>query len=150
MHHLISRILYCVSAITFMVSIAPICLAQMDSASIAYEAEYEATYKGGWIPITVAAERSLKLQEDGQWRLAFEVYSSIVDVSEISQMELHDQVFVPYIYDFKTSGFATKSVELKFFTGTKRKFGVTTKINSGSTSSSPALRIALAIKSSCA
>jgi len=84
-------------------------------SQLAYHAEYEAEYRGGWIPIKVSASRELEALENGQWRSAFAVYSSIMDLSEISVMALNDEGFVPDYYEYKTSGFASKEKRKQVF-----------------------------------
>lgn len=91
------------------------------SDNLAYEAEYQAEYKGGWIPIKVSASRKLEKLESGQWRSAFAVYSSIMDLSETSLMNLGDKGFVPNTYEFKTTGFATKERRKQVFKWDERK-----------------------------
>ena len=95
--------------------------AQASSDNLAYEAEYQAEYKGGWIPIKVSASRKLEKLESGQWRSVFAVYSSIMDLSETSLMSLGDKGFVPNTYEFKTTGFATKERRKQVFNWDERK-----------------------------
>ncbi len=84
-------------------------------SQLAYHAEYQAEYRGGWIPIKVSASRKLEALKNGQWRSAFAVYSSVMDLSEISVMALNDKGFVPDYYEYKTSGFASKDKRKQVF-----------------------------------
>jgi len=74
-----------------------------------YSANYEVTWKAGWFPVTVKASRTLKKSEDFDWILSFEAYSSIADLSEISQFNVVNQVIQPQKYSYKTTGFLSKS-----------------------------------------
>ena len=83
--------------------------------NLAYEAEYQAEYRGGWIPIKVSAARTLEKLKSGQWRSAFAVYSSVMDLSEISVMDLTKEGFVPDYYEYKTTGFVSKEKRKQVF-----------------------------------
>lgn len=73
-----------------------------------YTADYEATWDAGWFPITIDAKRQLEPTENG-WKVSFEAYSRVADVSEVSNFTLTDFTIQPQSYYFKTTGFLTKS-----------------------------------------
>lgn len=73
-----------------------------------YTANYQATWDAGWFPITIDAKRELHKTEDG-WKVSFEAYSRVADVSEASNFILSDYMIKPQNYRFKTTGFLTKS-----------------------------------------
>lgn len=89
--------------------------------TLAYEAHYEAAYKGGWIPITVAAKRTLTATDDQHWQLKFEVESTLVDLNETSRMTLNNAQFTPLKYTFETSGLTAKEKRAQVFHWSKRK-----------------------------
>ena len=87
-----------------------------------YRADYEATWKAGWFPITVQAIRTLiqltpepDSDNQAQWQLTFEVYSSVADLSEISQFSIQKNTIKPINYRYKTSGFLTKKRRVQEF-----------------------------------
>ncbi len=73
-----------------------------------YSANYEVTWESGWFPITVKASRTLTVSQEFDWTLSFEAYSSIADLSEISQFNVVNQVIQPQKYSYKTTGFLSK------------------------------------------
>lgn len=80
-----------------------------------YSATYTATWKASWFPITVEAHRSLKNIDKDMWQLSFEAYSSVADLSEISQFQFKDEQIKPDSYRYKTSGFLSKKHRLQEF-----------------------------------
>ena len=86
-----------------------------------YSANYEVTWKAGWFPVTVKANRTLKASEQFDWILSFEAYSSIADLSEISQFNIIDNVIQPQKYNYKTTGFLSKSRRSQEFNWVERK-----------------------------
>ncbi len=93
-----------------------------------YRADYEATWKAGWFPITVQATRTLKKldpqpdnDDSAQWQLTFEAYSSVADLSEISQFTIQEHTIRPVNYYYKTSGFLTKKRRSQEFNWQKNK-----------------------------
>jgi len=73
-----------------------------------YTAKYEATWKAGWFPITIEAERTLTQNEDKTWDLTFAAYSSIADLHEASNYTIENNIIKPNSYRYKTSGFLSK------------------------------------------
>jgi len=92
-----------------------------------YYAEYEATWKSGWFPITIEAERELTQKEDGTWQLTFEAYSSIADLHEASQYEIHNNIIKPLTYRYKTSGFLSKKKRGQIFDWEEEKVFISEK-----------------------
>lgn len=89
-----------------------------------YEANYEATWKAGWFPITVDATRKLSKTEDGLWQLTFEAYSSIADLHEESQYSIVNNTVKPHHYRYKTSGFLSKKRRAQTFDWDKQQVWV--------------------------
>jgi hypothetical protein len=85
-----------------------------------YSANYEVTWKSGWFPVTVKASRTLKKSEEFDWILLFEAYSSIADLSEISQFNVVDHVIQPQRYSYKTTGFLSKKRRQQEFNWTDK------------------------------
>jgi hypothetical protein len=75
-----------------------------------YTAKYEATWKAGWFPITIEATRTLEKLEGNNWKVSFEAYSSVADLSEISEFSLSGNQIFPVKYRYKTSGFLSKKL----------------------------------------
>jgi len=73
-------------------------------------AEYEATWDAGWFPITISAKRQLTQEDNGQWKLTFEAYSSVADLSEMSYFTVANETLLPSQYRYKTSGFLSKKL----------------------------------------
>jgi hypothetical protein len=74
-----------------------------------YKAKYEATWKAGWFPITIEATRTLE-KLGNNWKVSFEAYSSVADLSEISEFSLSKNQILPVKYRYKTSGFLSKKL----------------------------------------
>lgn len=89
-----------------------------------YEANYEATWKAGWFPITVDATRKLSKTEEGLWQLTFEAYSSIADLHEESQYSIEKNIVKPHHYRYKTSGFLSKKRRAQTFDWEKQQVWV--------------------------
>lgn len=85
-----------------------------------YKAKYEATWKAGWFPITIEATRTLEKSDD-HWKISFEAYSSVADLSEISEFEVKQQQVLPIKYRYKTSGFLSKKLRTIEFDREKNK-----------------------------
>ena len=85
-----------------------------------YVAEYEATWKAGWFPITIEATRTLEKIGDN-WKVSFEAYSSVADLSEISEFTLLEDQILPITYRYKTSGFLSKKLRKLEFNRDKNK-----------------------------
>jgi hypothetical protein len=86
-----------------------------------YKANYEATWKAGWFPITVDASRQLSKLENGLWQLTFEAYSSIADLHEQSQYSIENNTVKPHNYRYKTSGFLSKKRRAQTFDWEKQQ-----------------------------
>jgi hypothetical protein len=85
-----------------------------------YTAQYEATWKAGWFPITIEATRTLEKLGDN-WKVSFEAYSSVADLSEISEFSLLENQILPIKYRYKTSGFLSKKLRNLEFNRTENK-----------------------------
>ena len=92
-----------------------------------YSAKYEATWKAGWFPITVQATRTLKQTDEGLWQLSFEAYSSIADLSEITNFQVNEASIKPQNYRYKTTGFLTKSKRSQEFNWQENKLWLPNK-----------------------
>jgi hypothetical protein len=69
-----------------------------------FTAGYNAKWSGGWFPINVDAQRSLRYQEDGSAELIFEADSAIAGVEEISNFRFLDNTIQPLQYRYLRSG----------------------------------------------
>lgn len=69
-----------------------------------FTAGYNAKWSGGWFPINVDAQRSLRYQEDGSVELIFEADSAIAGVEEISNFRFLDNTIQPLQYRYLRSG----------------------------------------------
>jgi hypothetical protein len=93
---------------------------QADFQLTPYTAKYEATWKAGWFPVTIDATRTL-VKEDNHWQVSFEAYSSLADLSEISEFTLVNQHILPIYYRYKTSGFLSKKLRTLEFNREEEK-----------------------------
>lgn len=85
-----------------------------------YTAKYEATWKAGWFPVTIDATRKLIRIEDS-WKVSFEAYSSVADLSEISEFTLNESSILPIKYRYKTGGFLSKKLRILEFNRNENK-----------------------------
>jgi hypothetical protein len=69
-----------------------------------FTATYNATWTGGWFPINVDAERSLRYQEDGSVILTFAADSVIAGLEETSTFRFLDKVIQPLQYRYLRTG----------------------------------------------
>lgn len=69
-----------------------------------FTAEYNATWRGGWFPINVDAQRSLKYKDDGTAELKFEADSAIAGLQEISTFRIVDNTVQPLQYRYLRTG----------------------------------------------
>lgn len=69
-----------------------------------FNADYNATWTGGWFPINVDAKRSLTYQEDGSAILKFEADSAIAGLEEISTFRFLEQTIQPLQYRYLRTG----------------------------------------------
>lgn len=69
-----------------------------------FTAEYNATWRGGWFPINVDAQRSLKYKDDGTAVLKFEADSAIAGLQEISNFRIINDTVQPLQYRYLRSG----------------------------------------------
>ena len=93
----------------------------------AFTAKYEATWKSGWFPVVIEAERKLTQLENGHWNLTFEAYSSIADLHEGSEYVLEGAIIKPLKYRYKTSGFLSKRKRGQVFDWDKKQTFVTNR-----------------------
>jgi len=89
-----------------------------------FKADYEATWKAGWFPITVDASRELTKLENGLWQLTFGAYSSIADLHEETQYSIENATVKPHQYRYKTSGFLSKKRRAQTFDWDKKQVWV--------------------------
>jgi hypothetical protein len=69
-----------------------------------FNADYNATWSGGWFPINVDAQRSLRYQPDGTAVLTFEADSAIAGLEERSTFRFVDNVIQPLQYRYLRTG----------------------------------------------
>lgn len=69
-----------------------------------FTAEYNATWTGGWFPININAQRSLRYQEDGTALLTFEADSAIAGLQEISRLTINNNIVKPLQYQYLRTG----------------------------------------------
>jgi hypothetical protein len=69
-----------------------------------FTADYNATWTGGWFPINVDAQRSLRYQEDGSAVLTFAADSVIAGLEETSTFRFSDTVIQPLQYRYLRTG----------------------------------------------
>jgi hypothetical protein len=69
-----------------------------------FTADYNATWTGGWFPINVDAQRSLRYQEDGSAVLTFAADSAIAGLEETSTFRFLDTVIQPLQYRYLRTG----------------------------------------------
>ncbi|MEH6448837.1 MAG: DUF3108 domain-containing protein [Oleispira sp.] len=69
-----------------------------------FTANYNATWTGGWFPINVDAQRSLRYQQDGSAILTFEADSAIAGLKETSTFRFLDNVIQPLQYRYLRTG----------------------------------------------
>lgn len=70
----------------------------------AFTADYNATWKGGWFPINVDAQRSLSYSEDGTATLTFEADSVVAGLKEISTFRFFENTIQPLNYRYLRTG----------------------------------------------
>jgi len=69
-----------------------------------FNADYNATWTGGWFPINVDAQRSLVYQDDGTVTLTFEADSAIAGLEEISTFRFLEDTIQPLQYRYLRTG----------------------------------------------
>lgn len=80
-----------------------------------FTAKYNATWKGGWFPINVDAQRSLHYKEDGTAILKFEADSAIAGLQEISTFKIVDNTVQPLQYRYLRTGLFKESDRNQIF-----------------------------------
>lgn len=92
----------------------------------AYTALYQAEWRGGWIPVSVAAVRNFSPVDNGIWSLSFKADSIVVDLNESSDLIVKDGVLYPQFYHYKTKGmFENTKLERRFEWDSQRIFDLT-------------------------
>lgn len=69
-----------------------------------FQAIYKATWRGGWIPVSVVAEKSLQYTENRRAELRFEADSAIAGLQEISTFSWSEDRIQPQQYQYLRSG----------------------------------------------
>jgi hypothetical protein len=69
-----------------------------------FTADYNATWTGGWFPINVDAQRSLRYQQDGSAILTFEADSAIAGLKETSTFRFLENTIQPLQYRYLRTG----------------------------------------------
>ncbi|MGK0474662.1 MAG: hypothetical protein ACJAYV_000307 [Oleispira sp.] len=85
-------------------SLTQLALADTDQPYPEFTADYNATWTGGWFPINVDAQRSLRYQEDGSAVLTFEADSAIAGLEETSTFRFLDNTIQPLQYRYLRTG----------------------------------------------
>jgi hypothetical protein len=85
-------------------SLTQLALADTDQLYPEFTADYNATWTGGWFPINVDAQRSLRYQEDGSAVLTFEADSAIAGLEETSTFRFLDNTIQPLQYRYLRTG----------------------------------------------
>lgn len=98
-----------------------------------FTAQYNATWKGGWFPINVDAQRSLHYKEDGSAVLKFEADSAIAGLQEISTFRLIDNTVQPLQYRYLRTGLFKESDRNQLFDWENKRIinGDTQKVFNG-------------------
>lgn len=98
-----------------------------------FTAKYNATWKGGWFPINVDAQRSLHYKEDGTAVLKFEADSAIAGLQEISTFRIVDNTVQPLQYLYLRTGLFKESDRNQIFDWDSKRVinGDTQKVFSG-------------------
>jgi len=69
-----------------------------------FKAVYKATWKGGWFPVSVIAEKSLTYIDDQTAELRFEADSAIAGLQEVSTFKWQEQQIKPQQYQYLRTG----------------------------------------------
>jgi hypothetical protein len=85
-----------------------------------FTANYNATWSGGWFPINVDAQRSLRYQEDGSAVLTFAADSVIAGLEETSTFRFLDTVIQPLQYRYLRSGLFKEADRNQLFNWQKK------------------------------
>lgn len=98
-----------------------------------FTAKYNATWKGGWFPINVDAQRSLSYKKDGTAVLKFEADSAIAGLQEISTFKIVDNTVQPLQYRYLRTGLFKESDRNQIFDWKSKKIinGDTQKVFRG-------------------
>lgn len=86
-----------------------------------FTATYNATWTGGWFPINVDAQRSLRYQEDGSAVLTFEADSAIAGLEETSTFRFLDNTIQPLQYRYLRTGLFKEPDRNQLFSWQQKK-----------------------------
>jgi hypothetical protein len=86
-----------------------------------FTANYNATWTGGWFPINVDAQRSLRYQEDGTATLTFAADSVIAGLEETSTFRFLDNVIQPLQYRYLRTGLFKEADRNQLFNWQKKQ-----------------------------
>jgi hypothetical protein len=86
-----------------------------------FTADYNATWTGGWFPINVDAQRSLRYQEDGSAVLTFEADSAIAGLEEISTFRFLENTIQPLQYRYLRTGLFKEPDRNQLFDWSQKK-----------------------------
>ena len=117
------------------------CLTLLSVPAMAFELQpFDASYTADWkqVPISGSAERSLKSEGNGRWKLDFEASMLVAGLSEVSIFTLEQGTFMPVSYSFSRNGIgSSKAIDLDFdwkqkkVMGTNRDESVSLPLNRG-------------------
>jgi hypothetical protein len=102
-------------------SLTQLALADTDQPYPEFTADYNATWTGGWFPINVDAQRSLRYQEDGSAVLTFEADSAIAGLEETSTFRFLDNTIQPLQYRYLRTGLFKEPDRNQLFSWQKKK-----------------------------
>ncbi|MFT6113984.1 MAG: hypothetical protein ACJA10_000920 [Oleispira sp.] len=102
-------------------SLTQLALADTDQPYPEFTADYNATWTGGWFPINVDAQRSLRYQEDGSAVLTFEADSAIAGLEETSTFRFLDNTIQPLQYRYLRTGLFKEPDRNQLFSWQQKK-----------------------------
>ena len=102
-------------------SLTQLALADTDQPYPEFTADYNATWTGGWFPINVDAQRSLRYQENGSAVLTFEADSAIAGLEETSTFRFLDNTIQPLQYRYLRTGLFKEPDRNQLFSWQKKK-----------------------------
>ena len=105
----------------FSLSFSNITFAETQQPYPEFTADYNATWTGGWFPINVDAQRSLRYQEDGTAVLTFEADSAIAGLKEISTFRFLENTIQPLQYRYLRTGLFKEPDRNQLFDWSKKK-----------------------------
>jgi hypothetical protein len=87
---------------------------------------FSASYTADWkqLPVSGTAERSLKAEADGRWKLSFNASMLLAGLSEVSTFRYDNGAFLPLTYRYNRNGLGkSKEIEHDFDWSQKQVLG---------------------------